>query len=215
MENNITISLSSAAPTSSYRTTYSPTYVQGAGVVTFNLYGVEELLDNVLHATFDFGDGTFATEAIKTRNSIDQIDTVEIFLSNKPKSVKQNVSHAYNIDSTSLITSLSATISLLYASQYVGVHIVPLSFIQDSYYANGREHKICTSVLVPLTSNNILAVTSDYEGSISFSMYNSVSTSTPPTVPSDETIHTVFATRNGSKLVTKYNKYSLIPTLSS
>ena len=168
--NSITVHLSANSLSADYINFYGPLLIKGATDVVFNLYKIQEEIDPITNAFGYFGDGSEYEDTLNVHLDLSTLDAIEIATSGKIRSVQQIFSHVYEKDQTTFVDYLTASFYLTYASQRRGVHNIAFMHVKDSYYDNIKQLHLNSTQILPVSTNDVIAVASNESGDV-FHLY--------------------------------------------
>ena len=165
-----TVYLTGDALSADYVNFYGPFLIKGTSTVGFNLYGVNEETNPVANIHGYFGDGTEYQDVLNLHIDLSSLDTIEIAESGKIRCIAQNFEHIYEKNQTTFVEYLTASFALTYTSQRRGIHNVGLIHVKNSYYDDVKQIHLNATQMLPISSNDLVAVASDDSGNV-FHMY--------------------------------------------
>lgn len=168
--NSTTIYLSANSLSADYVNFYGPFLIKGSTDVAFNLYNVQEDINPVTNIFGYFGDASEYEDVLNLHLDISTLDAVEIATSGKIRSIKQTFSHTYEKEQSTFVNYLTASFYLTYASQRRGTHNVAFVHVKDSYYDNIKQIHLNSTQILPVSTNDAIAVASNETGDV-FHLY--------------------------------------------
>jgi hypothetical protein len=168
--NSTTIHLSANSLSADYVNFYGPFLIKGTADVAFNLYDIQEDINPVTNIFGYFGDASEYEDVLNLHLEISTLDAIEIATSGKIRSIKQIFSHTYEKDQSTFVNYLTASFYLTYASQRRGIHNVAFVHVKDSYYDNIKQIHLNSTQILPVSTNDAIAVASNESGDV-FHLY--------------------------------------------
>lgn len=165
-----TVYLTGNALSADYVNFYGPLLIKGTSTVGFNLYGINEETDPVANIHGYFGDGAEYQDVLNLHIDLSSLNAIEIVESGKIRCISQNFEHTYEKNQTTFVDYLTATFVLTYTSQRRGTHNIGLIHVKNSYYDNVKQLHLNATQMLPVSSNDLVAVASDDSGNV-FHMY--------------------------------------------
>lgn len=164
--NSLTIYLTANSLSADYVNFYGPFLIKGTTTASFNLYAIEEEINPVINVHGYFGDGVEYEDTLNLNLTLDALDAIVIAETGKVRSVKQTFSHAYEKNQSTFVDYLTASFALIYASQRCGIHNVSFVHVKDSYYDNIKQIHLNATQMMPVSSNDLIAVASTDSGDV-------------------------------------------------
>lgn len=161
-----TIYLTGNSLSANYTTFYGPILIKGTASILFNLYDIQEELNPVIGIIGYFGDGAEYSDTINLNTDLSNLNAIEIAETGKIRCIAQEFEHTYNKDQSTVVDYLTASFFLTYASQRRGAHYVILQHVKDSFYDNIQELHINATQMMPVSTNDVIAIASNYNGDV-------------------------------------------------
>lgn len=165
-----TVFLTSNSLTADYVNFYGPYLIKGNSVVDFNLYGIQEEIDPVANIFGYFGDGARYEDSLNLHIDLSSLDAIEIAESNKIRCISQNFEHTYEKSQETFVDYLTASFVLTHTSQRRGTHNIGFIHVKNSYYDDVKQLHLNATQMLPVSSNDLIAVASDDGGNV-FHLY--------------------------------------------